>query len=265
MLDSHPKIAIPPETHFIIPLLEIKNIKKEEFIEIITNSPTWGDFNLKNEEFKFLINQLPIFDLPNGLKAFYSLYANKNGKDICGDKTPTYILKMHSIANLFPDARFIHIIRDGRDVALSYKNLWFGPGRDIKDAAQFWMERIQTGRNQAIDIKYYHEVRYEDLVLDPVGELTRISDFLDITFCNTMLDYPTRASERLNEFKDRFNKDGTIRIKKEDRVSLFNLVNHSPDPSRISRYKNEMTDRMQYEFELIAGPLLSELGYETRF
>ena len=74
--------------------------------------------------------ELQPFSADAGLRAFYAPYAERFSKKIVGDKTPLYILHMSRIQRCLPEARFIHLIRDGRDVALSYRGLWFGPGNE---------------------------------------------------------------------------------------------------------------------------------------
>jgi hypothetical protein len=130
MLDAHPNIAIPPETHFIPALADpgVNESSCEEFFRIVTSSPRWADFHLDKALFRSALEKLNPFSQSDGLRCFYSMYADRFGKRCWGDKTPSYSLHMTLIQSLMPEARFIHLIRDGRDVALSYRGLWFGPG-----------------------------------------------------------------------------------------------------------------------------------------
>lgn len=263
MLDAHPDIAIPPETHFISRL----NLQcgREEFFSVVTSEATWGDFHIDPAMFKNALNALNPFSVTVGLRCFYRLYANKYGKKYVGDKTPLYSLSMASIQPLLPEARFIHVIRDGRDVALSLRGLWFGPGDNIEAAAEFWSSRIQLARQQAPLLKHYLEIRFEQLVLHPVDVLKKICEFLEIPFSEKMLTYHTNADRRLDELCDRYHPDGSVRVKREDLVSLFKLTKNEPDAGRIFCWKNRMSEAEQLSFERIAGKLLIDLGYETHF
>lgn len=265
MLDAHPDLAMPPETHFIPSLLSMEKREWEDFFEIITNAPTWVDFRLDEDVFRQELRALPVFSLTEGLRTFYRLYARKFSKPLYGDKTPLYNLHMEAIQTLLPEARFIHLIRDGRDVALSYRGLWFGPGDDIESSARFWMNRISTARLQSINLNFYLEIHYEQLIADPVGTLSCVCDFLELPFSDKMLNYHHHSTARLSEFGDRFNQDGSVRVNRESRLSIFTLTQSAPDQSRCGRWKTEMTNAEQAQYENIAGELLNELGYETNF
>ncbi len=62
----------------------------------------------------------------------FRAFANKNGSARWGEKTPEYALGMQQIQRMWPDAKFIHVIRDGRDVALSLKKVNFIAPKDLK-------------------------------------------------------------------------------------------------------------------------------------
>lgn len=267
MLDSHPDLAIPPETHFISTLLrknfEIKSF--DEFIEILTKSGFWDDFGLDINSFRNNLSKIKNFNISDGLRCFFNSYASRFGKNRWGDKTPHYLSKMQEINTILPEVRFIHVIRDGRDVALSYKGLWFGPEDDTAKQANFWKEKIKNAREQALKLPFYMEVRYEDLVGSPHNFLTKICSFISIQFSHKMETYYLSANERLMELMDRKNLNGDVIVKKDKRRSIFSLVSQKPDVSRIARWKKEMPIEEQKSFESIAGNLLRELGYETRF
>lgn len=119
------------------------------------------------------MEDIPDASLSDMLRAFYAAYAARHRKPRWGDKTPGYVLDMPLIAEILPEARFIHVIRDGRDVALSLLPLWFGPST-LEEAARWWEERVRAGRRDASSVQYI-EVRYERLVLDTRTELRRIA------------------------------------------------------------------------------------------
>ncbi len=96
-----------------------------------------------------------------------------------GDKTPQYVRAIPTLAEIFPEARFIHIIRDGRDVALSLIRERFGPG-NVYTAAGLWRETIEAGRRGAriLAPDQYLEVRYEALTGNPGETLRSICAFV---------------------------------------------------------------------------------------
>ena len=111
------------------------------------------------------------------------LYAEKQGKPGArwGDKTPGYIKSMREIQVYLPEARFIHLIRDGRDVALSVLKQDWGP-QTIEAAAEKWRSRVLRGRSQQPYLGFYMEVKFEDLVLHTERELRRICEFIELDF-----------------------------------------------------------------------------------
>src|SRR4029079_14672106 len=94
-----------------------------------------------------------------------------------------------AIRELLPETLFIHLIRDGRDVALSVAGLWFSPGKAIEDRARSWRAIVEAARAQASSGDGYVEVRYEDLVRDPRPVLERLCDRLELPFEEQMLSY----------------------------------------------------------------------------
>jgi hypothetical protein len=265
MLDAHSQLAIPPETHFIPDVVNAcqhaERPSVELFIERILKSRFWPDFHLDPDQFRARIGGIQPFEIGAGLRVFYQLYAGRFSKHRWGDKTPTYLTQMRLIAGILSEACFIHLIRDGRDVMLSVRNLWFGP-QSIKEAAKTWVERIQSARKQAAQLPNYLEVRYEDLVLDTEPTLKKICTFIDLPWEPRMLDYHQTAAERLAEIsRDVKGTNGNVFATAEQRLSIFSLTKKPPEPARIGRWKNEMSATDRKQFEKIAGPLLVELGY----
>ncbi|MEI9963372.1 MAG: sulfotransferase [Caulobacteraceae bacterium] len=177
MLDAHPQLAIPFETHFLNRLvLAGDGLSPAQFLDLVVGTPSWPNLALDADEVARALGEITPFSATEGVRTVYRLCAARAGKARWGDKTPSYLAIMPAIQRLLPEARFVHIVRDGRDTALSFKGLWFGPGDDVKAAARFWNERVRKARAQSAELGHYMEVRYEDLVLDPRAVLTRIGD-----------------------------------------------------------------------------------------
>lgn len=98
---------------------------------------------------------------------------------VWGDKTPVYMGEIPLLAGLFPQARFIHIVRDPRDCVLSTESAW---GNTPERTAQEWADRVRRCRTagQGLGGGRYLELRYEDLVADVRGGLGRLFDFLGV-------------------------------------------------------------------------------------
>ncbi|HEY8185271.1 MAG TPA: sulfotransferase, partial [Pyrinomonadaceae bacterium] len=86
---------------------------------------------------------------------------------------------MDKIRKVIPEARFIHIIRDGRDAALSLRRMWFSPGWEIETQAAYWRRCVLAARKAGLGRADYCEVRYEDLVLNTRETLKAICKFVD--------------------------------------------------------------------------------------
>lgn len=266
MLDAHPELAIPHETHFLPAALQEPAASRERFFELVTEFPTWQDLKTPAELFHEELLRVEPFDVRDGLRAFYRLYARSRGKSRWGDKTPTYTQHIRAIHEALPEARFIHILRDGRDVAVSLRPLWFSPGQSMEELAGYWVRRITEARDQAQGQPpgqpFYLEVRYEDLIADPVRELRRICGFLDLPYDSRMVEYHRTARLRLEEAEARLAPDGRVVITKEERLHIQRFTSHPPELSRAGRWKTEMTPDMVAAYEAVAGTMLDELGYQ---
>ena len=271
MLDSNPKLAIPPETGFLTlrPKFWWKGDKlREKFFQTLVNYPltipSWPDFGIPEEAFWDALLEIKPFNITDGFRAFYRLYAARFGKTRWGDKTPLYCLDLNAIRRVLPEARFIHIIRDGRDTALSLRRMWFSPGWEIKTQADYWRKCILAAREAGLGFPDYLEVRYEDLVLNTRATLERICAHICLSYDEAMLRYYTRTPSRLKEHKGRSRPDGTALLTQEQRISQQKRTTSPPDPACVFTWKSQMSEGEEREFRLVAGNLLKELGYEVR-
>ncbi len=258
LMDAHPDLAITPETHWLSDAITaIGSIK--QLRHVIIGNTYWKDIGISDKELDAILekhNGEKPFDT---LRAIYQHYGKRFGKSRVGDKTPIHGLIMHKIAHAFPEAHFIHIIRDGRDVAVSYRDMWFGPGKDAKTAAKFWLWRIREMRQQAQFLPHYMEVRYEQLVTEPETVLRTIGEFIQLPFHRNQLRAHEHADSRLAEFGN-IQHGGAV-ISTERRKAIFAETLNPPNDSRIGRWRTEMTKKEMADFESIAGNMLAELGY----
>jgi hypothetical protein len=269
MLDSHPDLTIPPETHFVPEMIRLArrdNTTRKRLLRAATDHPRWGDFGLDEQVLLGRLQKIKPLTPEGAIRAFYDLYAEKEGKARWGDKTPRYMRAMPRIERALPEARFIHLIRDGRDVALSQaERALDGQAPTITEVAERWQRRIQAARAHSAELDNYLEVRYEDLVGDPEGTLRRICRFIDLPYDAAMLSYHERAADRLTEM-DRdlgSGENGPVRTGHE-RLAGHAMTTEPPSTDRCGRWREEMSDRDEAEFERVAGELLAELGYEVR-
>ena len=267
MLDAHPEMAVPPVTHFVLDVVRAFKqgpVSAERCVEIVTSHRRWPDFGLEPAALHERVSALEPLEPGEALRAFYRLYAERAGKRRWGDKTPGYLRRMRAIERVLPEARFVHLIRDGRDVAVSITGLHFGPA-NVRDAAERWAKRIRRARRQGAKVRHYTEVRYEDLVGDPQTTLKVICDYVELGWDAAMLDYHQRAGERLSEItrdlpRGRKDREGEV-IPAGQRVAIHERASRPPQSDRVGRWRTEMSDSDLRVFAQTAGDLLEELGY----
>ncbi len=267
MLDAHPELAIPPETGFLRladAWLKSGDVAERVFQDITTfpvEAPGWRDFHLSTESYRREIEKLEKRNAAEGVRLFYRMYASRFDKPRWGEKTPLYCRCMASIERLLPEAHFIHIVRDGRDVALSLRSRFFSPGHDVETQAGYWRENVESARQAGSRCRHYLEVRYEDLLQDTEAILRKICAFIDLTFTRDMLLYYQRTPERLREHLSRYQVTGRLLISHEERLRQQAATMRAPDVSRIGAWRHEMSSDEIHRFQAVAGTLLEELGY----
>ena len=265
MLDAHPELTIPPETQFFSEVAQAcrAGASPEELIDLLTSQRRWGDFGLDSNELLERLRQKedpgPRFVMRN----FYGLYAEKQGKPRWGDKTPGYAERIKRINQVLPESRFIHLIRDGRDAALSRAHR-AGKDDPFDLMARRWVRRITIAREQGAEIDHYMEMRYEDLVSDPEANVRRVCEFIELDFDPVMLRHHEHAAERMAEM----NRDLAAESTKEGRTAEDRARSHEQavqpvSTANVGRWKTEMSDGDNAAFEAEAGDLLAELGYEV--
>jgi hypothetical protein len=266
MLDSHPELAIPPETGFIPSLAALAargDELRRQFVDTVVRYPNWNYFGFSADDLDRGLRQVRPFTLSDGIRCFYRMYAERLGKLRWGDKTPPYCEHLITLERLLPEARFIHMIRDGRDVALSLRGLWFSPGDDMTTLARYWVQSVSAAREQGEHCRRYLEVRYEDLIMNAPQVLQRICDFIDLPYDPMMLRYHERAQGYLDDLQTRRSADGKLLASAEHLRKHWRLISQPPQASRIGRWRGEMTSAERAQFEAVAQATLSELGYRA--
>ena len=275
MLDAHPQLAIPAETHFVPRLikrwrrLDAEDVPQDErrriVVELITSHPRWGDLGIGEDELRAHLEAISPLGLADVARAVHLVHAHAQGKPRWGDKTPRYLRELRRISAALPEARFVHLIRDGRDVAVSLRGVSWGTA-DPAEAAELWSGQILAARREAARLPAgtYMEVRYEDLVGEPERALRAIADLLDLRWEPAMLSYHERARERMAPvMRDRRRRDGTVAVTAAERARQHAGVDEPPGAHRVGRWRSELAAPDRERFEAVAGELLGELGYSS--
>jgi hypothetical protein len=196
ILAGHSRLHIPPETWFVrslveeLPLAEVLSKEQvDKATNLMINDYRWPDMEITAEQLRDRAGTLASPTLVDIIDIVYRHHLALAGKQRFGDKTPVYIHIVPELATLYPGARFIHLIRDGRDVAIS--NIDVGWDRYYEQANFEWTQAMAKRREYS-DSPFASailDVRYEDLVTDLPTIVRKICLFLGEAFEPAMLDW----------------------------------------------------------------------------
>lgn len=269
MLDAHPQLAVANDTHFIPRAVQKNEPQAIRAAGDLTSLP----LTPRIIEWVRRYHRFPRLGLPDAViehaaqsattytqfvGALYQQYAQMHGKPLGGEKTPDYVRSLPLLHRLFPWIKTLHIIRDGRDVALSTRQ-WAsknkkGPAKlamwddqPLATCALWWRRQVTTGRHDSAMLRpnSYQEVRYEQLVARPGDVLRLATAFLGLPFAHDMLCFNA----------GKVNHDPGLSAKK---------AWIAPTPG-LRNWQTQMDERDIELFEALAGDLISDLGYDRRF
>ncbi|MYM63391.1 sulfotransferase [Pseudomaricurvus sp. HS19] len=177
--------------------------------------------------------------------ALVGTYAAKKGKPRWAEKTPRHLLHLDTLRAAYPEAKIIRIVRDFRDSAISMRQLPWASRQELVNCyiCSEWFER--TGDFFLQDDKSL-TVKYETLVREPEKVLTEICSFIGESFESGMLDTSSSGMDVMSRNE-----------------SWKQQVTGELDESRLYRWKGLFTQEQKVAFDLCAGGLLAEFGYEV--
>jgi hypothetical protein len=254
MLDSHAQVAVPHESYFVVPALHRRarfegpdGLDRDGLLADLGRDESFTRWGLDPGALDRIRADATLTTVPDALRALYGAYAGAAGKARFADKTPRNVLHVELLAAAFPDARFVHLVRDGRDVVPSMLGLDFFPDR-FPEAVLYWADRVERGRRagRRLGPERYVEVHYEELVADAPEVLARLCDFLALPFDPAMLRYHERADEVVAAVKDTGHHQGLWQ---------------PPTVGRRS-WRESMSRGDVARFEALAGGTLDAFGYE---
>jgi hypothetical protein len=255
MLASHSDLTIPEEAEFRVSMSEDPRryerpdgLDLETFVADLLAHPQFHWWGMPEDEVRTILRGSAPQTFSDAMRALFRGCARKEGKTRYGDKTPRALLFMPRLAQLFPEARFIHIIRDGRDVALSHVNTK-GFIRSVGEVALTWKDWIERGRKDgsAVGVGHYREVCYERLVEDPESVLRSVCEYVELRFDRSMLRYFERPLEVLGATQQGLPAHPSLYL---------------PPTKELRDWRQEMSRTELEVFEAIAGDALDTLGYE---
>ncbi len=249
ILDRSQELAVPDESYFVPQLADRHSgtVDVDDFVDDLRRLPTLRDWGVPTEEVRARLR--PGMPLGAAVAAVYETYAARCGKARWGDKTPMYMAHLPLLERLFPQARYVHLIRDGRDACLSFLAMprgivtegWGHPRTAAGFACQWRTEVEAAGALGRRVGGRYLEVRYEDLVSGPAPVVERICAFAGLAFEPGMLDYA-----------------GAVDVSAKPHQQRLRQV---PTPG-VRHWRDQMPAPDVAAFEAVAGDVLGGLGYE---
>lgn len=262
MLNQHDEIIVPPECGFSIWLSDqfvgddfSSNQVKKKFISQVVQSRKFETWGLTEQEIIEFIQQQHCNTYQDVVLAVYLFYALKNGGNphLIGDKNNFYISHLEKIDMLFSNPKYTFIVRDGRDVACSYLKLKsiestsiYSPNlsRQVEEIADEWVGNNNNIISHLVNFSNRSLlIKYEDLIVDPETELSRVCDFFNIEYQHKMLNY-YQSNDEPDEF-----------------LAWKKKIQQPPDPTNFGMYKKTLSEQEQKSFHTIAEKQLKYFGY----
>jgi hypothetical protein len=251
ILDRGPDLAIPPESMFLTDFADVFERggpapdEAQQLMQAVWTHPKVALWELPGPA-PVVPARLTAPDAYRFIaEAPFRAYAAKHGKPHWADKTPHYVHHVDHLLRVWPDARVVVLLRDGRDVALSLRGMPFGPN-NAWAAAQWWARGIRAGeRARREHPRAVLSVRYEDVARRPREEVPRICAFLEVEYRDDML-----ALEQADRAKI-----------VADQASWFPTIFDGINTTAVDRWRREMSPRDQRIFAALAGDELRANGY----
>ncbi len=235
MLDAHPRISCGEETHFLRSLQAVVG-RDWDLVATYGFGREWW------------LERIASF-----YAGFQAEVLGRSGKVRWAEKDPTYTLLLDFIDGLFPDAVYVHLLRDGHDVVASFRDRW-GYRAAARAAKSEWARYVRAARSfgRTLPPERFLELRYEDLVTDPDAEGRRLFSFLGEEWDPAVLDFDPaehRATDRYRRFT------ASRRMAGGETSTIYR--------SRVGAGGDSLDPILRALLRRRSGKLLRELGYPT--
>lgn len=254
MMHAHPRIAMPPETRFLLPAyrqrraygdLRIEENRRRLALDLVADPGRFHELHLDREKIIAQVVAAPP-TIGSAAGTIWREFARSRGKARWGEKRPAYWRDMGVILRLFPDAQVVHLVRDGRACVASLKKVpWWQHGTVGATASWVLADRFLRRLARRLPAGRYYRLRYEDLLADPRGELAQLCAFLGEEFDEQMLDYTRAADDIVPGYKEAWH--GRTR--------------QALDPNRIEAWRADLTPSEIGLIEAVAARPMRRNGY----
>ena len=240
ILNAHSHIAIPEEAWFLAPLLKQKELSQSiegqrlnTLVKYLSLNLQFKLWNYDNSEFISSLSSRKSITVKQLVNDLFTSYCRNMGKSIWGDKTPSFFRKIDILYTLFPEAKFIHIVRDGRDVFDSWRKI--DQSKDnVAVTALDWRYKLFKIENSFNKIPESNRItiRYEDLLENPDKTVKTLCFFIGIKYESNMLNFYQTSHNYVGEHHSSLifnplNKDNRFKWKKnlsQREVRIFNTL-----------------------------------------
>ena len=252
LLGAHPDLVIAPETHYFTRCWTGEAIRGwadvERMLDRLDQQPGVRDMALSDEEWATIRERLRTLEAPTHadiLGMLLHTYAAQTDASAWGEKTPDHLRLVPEMARQFPEAVFVAIIRDPRDVCLSLRSM---PWSRSTLPEQAWTWRTYAALVDRYRTDYdgrFFDLRYEDLIADPKSVLRDVCAFLEMPFHESMLRSREQEAQPFDAEREPWKQNSGRRI----------------DASNREKWRTRMPEAERVLVEWIAGRRLSAYGY----
>jgi hypothetical protein len=273
LLTSHSEIVIPPECGFIVWLHQkysnwaardaIDSSLRCQFLDELFACKKFDTWALNRMALDSLIIKQKPADYATLCALIYTAYSHQHSRSttIWGDKNNFYIDFLPTLNEIYPEARFLHIVRDGRDVACSYREVMqnksaspYAPKlkTDIESIAIEWSANVLKVADSLNRLSNPRKmtVHYEDMVQKPESVLSSICSWLSLTYEPRMLAF--------HEINRRKQLEPALTMDWKQRT----MEPISADT--VGRYRTLLSAEEQDVFSMAAGPALTKFDYTAK-
>jgi len=253
-LDSHPDMAIPGESDITVRLLRgaaglagrIPAADARDILRSSIRTAAWGiDLEGVLDSVAGSSPDPRSVEATTLVRAIYAAYARHAGRSRSGDKSPFHANHLPLLTTALPESVVVHVIRDPRSVTAALRAVRWATG-DAHAAGRMWRRHVANARGAGAGLgpDRYIEVRYEDVIVDPVPTLRRLCVLLDLDEDDAMVDRTAsaaRARAQTEHAEDHANLDRPLGVTRDWREEL--------GPVDVRRV------------EAVAGDLMISCGY----
>lgn len=262
LVDAHPDVAVIHEARFVPGWFRHRRgltpdgLVTPELVEKLARFERFEQLEVQVEQLHQVVAGREEMPYSAFVTELFNLHGKALGKRLVADKSPRYVRNLPTLHELWPDAKFVHLVRDGRDVCLSVlswkkvtergelvANLPTWEHDRTITVALWWERLVRLGREDGAPLgpALYHELRYEALVTDPSAECEALCEFLGVPYYEVMLHYHESPDARGSRHASR------------------------PPTPGLRKWRAQMAPQQLERFEAAAGELLDELGYPRAF